>query len=147
MKLTQNILKEQIKKAMKENAKKQDSEEKFNLSSEDVRKMIQEELENVLEARTFDPYRQSYMAPGEEEERMRRFDMMKNAQVSPEDKPPSPSMSGPEYYEISMIREIEKLSKDCDAGDLKACDKAIQLRRQAMNDGLQIRESKRKKNG
>ena len=58
----------------------------MKLTTRKIKQMIQEELENVLEARSFGGRPDGYMYPGEEEERMRQLDMMKSSQVSPEEK-------------------------------------------------------------
>jgi hypothetical protein len=123
-------------------------ENKFKLSSRDIRRMIQEELENVLEARTFGGRPDGYMYPGEEEERMRQLGMMKNAQVSPEDKPPSPSMSAggksPSSYLMELEAECEK-----DGPGSEACMQVSKMEQFMYGQGDRMHEGKkkRKKNG
>ena len=122
--------------------------ESITLSSNDIRRMIQEELENVLETRTFGGRPDGYMYPGEEEERMRQLGMMKNAQVSPEDKPPSPSMpTGPERFN-SFLMGLEKECEEDGPGS-EACMELSKMEQFMYGQGDRMHEGKkkRKKNG
>ena len=113
----------------------------MKLTTRKIKQMIQEELENVLETRSFGGRPDGFMYPGEEEEKMRQWDRMKSSQVSPEDKMNS-KYNSPE-------EQLMKMQQLCNEGDEEACRQEQMMMQHMYGQGDRMfeRKTKRKKNG
>ena len=105
--------------------------------------MIQEELENVLEARTAGGRPDGYMTDDER----RYYDELYGS--APQPKQSSPSMSGGSQYGSPQDEELTRLRDLCKQGDKQACMDALDMEQFMYGQGDRMHEGKkkRKKNG
>jgi hypothetical protein len=116
----------------------------MKLTTIKIKQMIQEELKNVLEARTTGGRPDGYMTDDER----RYYEKLYGAAPQPKQSSPA-TESGKEHFGSPEEKELMKLQQLCAEGDEEACrqEQMMMQRMYGQGDRMFERKKKRKKNG